>query len=266
MAITTFDQQVDAKFNRSNPFLAQLTAATIIPNVVGMYSLWTTGIFNGATPTTGSGNTCTNATTGAITLPTPGGGNTIYTDASGVAATVPITSWVVDRLVTTSGLDGTLTTSQAVNSVALPARATGGAGCAIVLESYVATGATSVTFTITYTNSSSTTSRTATVTGTLNQVGKLLFAPLQSGDVGVQSIQSVQQSATTGTAGNYGVTIYKPLTWINCGSGPGSSSSGSVYDTPIGVVSTTGCLWMYFQQTTTTTVGAIQIGVGLIDG
>jgi hypothetical protein len=265
MAITTFDQQVDAKFNRSNPFISQLTE-TIIPNVVGFYSLWTTRIFNGAIPIAGSGNTCSSATTGAVPLPTPAGANTIYTDASGVAATVPLTTFIVDRLVTTSGLDGTLTSAQAVNSVALPARATGGVGCSLIIEAYVATGATPVTFTVSYTNSSGISGRTATVTGTLNQIGKILIVPLQSGDVGIQSVQSVTQSVTTGGAGNYGITIYKTLTWINCGSGAGSSSANSVYDTPIGIVNTAACLWLYCQQTTTTTVSAIQVGVGLIDG
>lgn len=270
VAITTFAQHVDAKFNRSQVFVGQATAATIVPNVLGLYSLWQSLIFNGTTPTTGSGNTCTNATQGSVqsnmSFTAPGGGNTLYTDCCAAAATTAITAWISDRLVTTSGLDGTLTTSQAVNTVALPARATGGAGCLIALEAYAATGATSVTFTVTYTNSAGTGSRVATVTGTLNQLGKILIVPLQAGDVGVQSVQSVQQSATTGGAGNYGVTIYKPMTWINSGASPGSSSNNSVYDTSVAIVNSAACVWVYCQQHSATVISTLQIAVGFVDG
>lgn len=266
MSITTFDQYIDAKFNRSQVFVGQLNQATIIPNVAGIYSFWQNGIFNGATPTTGSGNTCSNATTGALPFTAPGGGNTLYTDACTIAATTALTGWIADRLVTTSGLDATLATSQTVNSVALPSRATGGVGCIIALEAYTATGATSVTFTITYTNSAGTGSRVSTVTGTLNQTGKMLLVPLASGDVGVQSVQSVQQSVTTGGAGNYGVTIYKPITWINCGSGAGSPSNNSVFDTSVMAVNTASCIWIYTQQPTATTVSALQLAIGFVDG
>ena len=44
--------------------------------------------------------------------------------------------------------------------------------------------------------------------------------PLQSGDKGVRSVQSVTLSSTTGTAGNFGITLMKriatiPLTTAN---------------------------------------------------
>jgi hypothetical protein len=270
MALTTFAQYVDAKFNRGQTFVGQATAPTIIPNVVGLYSLWQSPIFTGAIPTTGSGNTCTNATLGSVQsnmdFVTPSGGNTLYTDSCAAAATTTITAWISDRLVTTSGLDGTLTSSQAVNTVSLPARATGGSGCLIALEAYTATGATQVTFTVTYTNSLGVSGQVATVTGTLNQIGKMLIVPLAAGDVGVQSVQSVQQSATTGSAGNYGVTIYKPMTWINSGAAPGSSSNNSVFDTSVAIVNSASCVWVYCQQHSATTVTTLQVAVGFVDG
>ncbi len=266
MSIATHDQHVDAKFNRSDPDIRQATATNILPAAAGIYSLWQTPLFQGATPTTGSGNTCTNATQGATVFPTVPGGNTLYTDCSAVAGTTTLTTWIADRLVTTSGLDGALNTLQPVNTVALPARAGSGNRCAIALEVYVATGASSVTFTVSYTNSLGVSGRTGTVTGTLNQAGKMLFVQLQAGDVGVQSVQSVTQSLTTGSSGNYGVTIYKPLTWINAGSAPGSCAANSTYDTFVGIVDTTMCLWLYVHQPSATAVTIMQTAVGFVNG
>ncbi len=266
MSITTFDLHVDAKFNRAESDIRQATVTNILPAAGGIYSLWQTALYGGATATSGSGNTCDNTTTGSIPLPTVPGGNTLYTDCCSVAATASLTAYVADRLVTTSGLDGTLNTAQAVNSVALPARAGTGEKCAIALEAYTATGGSTVTFTVSYTNQAGVAGRTGTVTGTLNQVGKMLFVQLQAGDTGVRSVQSVTQNVTSGGAGNYGVTIYKPLTWINPGSAAGSCAANSCYDTFAALLSSSMCLWVYVQHPTSTAITAMQISVGFVNG
>jgi hypothetical protein len=43
--------------------------------------------------------------------------------------------------------------------------------------------------------------------------------PLAAGDSGIQAIEQIQLTATTGTAGNFGVTIAQPLAWIPVGAG-----------------------------------------------
>ena len=78
-----------------------------------------------------------------------------------------------------------------------------------------------MTVTASYTNQAGTSGRTttsvnfwsgglgqATVPPTANQVQ---FLPLQSGDYGVRAVASVTLSASTLTAGNFGVFLFKPL-------------------------------------------------------
>ena len=42
----------------------------------------------------------------------------------------------------------------------------------------------------------------------------MIVLPLQAGDTGVKSVESVTLAATTGTAGNLGVLLFKPLTML----------------------------------------------------
>ena len=41
--------------------------------------------------------------------------------------------------------------------------------------------------------------------------------PLAAGDSGIQAIEQIQLTATTGTAGDFGITIAQPLAWIPVG-------------------------------------------------
>jgi hypothetical protein len=112
-----------------------------------------------------------------------------------------------DRLAHMGGLSGVLATSQTVN-VSLPGRVPStGEGVEWYLEWYTDTGSTAVTATITYTNQDGTTGRTTTcaLTATMRADRLLRILPNAS-DTFIQSIQGVQLSATTGTAGNFGVT------------------------------------------------------------
>ncbi|MGA1350948.1 MAG: hypothetical protein ACO31B_07405 [Burkholderiaceae bacterium] len=80
---------------------------------------------------------------------------------------------------------------------------------------YTAVGSTATTITATYTNQAGTGSRvTPTVVfgGTgFREVDRLFLLPLQEGDTGVRSVESVTIAASTGTAGNFGVTLFRPL-------------------------------------------------------
>jgi hypothetical protein len=123
---------------------------------------------------------------------------------------------LADRLVHTDGLSGTVTTAQTTNlpTTALT-RYTSGVGVLAALEIYGALGATATTFTCSYTNSGGTSGRTSPAypigSTTYNQVGRFLIMPMQAGDVGVKSVESVTVLASTLTAGNFGVTLFKPL-------------------------------------------------------
>ena len=70
----------------------------------------------------------------------------------------------------------------------------------------------------TYTNKEGSGSRTSTainIGGTdFREVTRMQRIPLAAGDSGIQSIQTVQLNVSTGTLGNFGITIAQPLAWI----------------------------------------------------
>lgn len=140
--------------------------------------------------------------------------DTTYIDEVGFWSTSGGMVELYDRLIQSGNLNGTLTTAQTVNTPAIPNR--NGAAATNVewaLECYTDLGATGVTATISYTNQAGTAGRTTTVAIPATwRAGRLLFIlTLQSGDTGIQSIQSVTLSATTGAAGAFGVTCLYAL-------------------------------------------------------
>lgn len=175
----------------------------------------------GAVPT--SAEIPDRSTTGALPFTAPGGLRDKHLIGTHIA---PLTAGVYllyDRLFHIGGLPGNSTALQTVQgSPASPAltRNTGGAGNIALYEIYAILGTTGTTLTMTYTNQSGTGSRTSTInigaTG-FREVTRAQRIPLAAGDSGIQSIQSVQLSATTGTVGNYGITIAQPLAWIPVG-------------------------------------------------
>lgn len=128
------------------------------------------------------------------------------------------TVMIMDRLVHQAGLSG-ITGTQTVNlpTVALP-RYTDGRGVMLAIRIYTQIGATSTTVTASYTNQDGVAGRTAKTnvignTG-FREVGRLILLALQEGDTGVRSVQSITLAASTGTAGNIGVVLFKPLALI----------------------------------------------------
>lgn len=122
---------------------------------------------------------------------------------------------LVDRLAHNGGLDGTVTTAQSNGAWPALTRYTTGAGVWAAIEVYTAIGTTQTTATMSYTNDQGTagqTSQTIKAGGTgRNQPRRLLPMSLASGDKGVRAVASVTLAATTGTAGNFGVTLFKTL-------------------------------------------------------
>jgi hypothetical protein len=86
------------------------------------------------------------------------------------------------------------------------------------LEWYSVTGATASTATISYTNQDGTAGRTATCSmqpGTGAPVAYQCHpAALQTGDTGVRSVQTVTLSASTGTAGDFGIVLQRPIVTV----------------------------------------------------
>jgi hypothetical protein len=175
----------------------------------------------GATPTTGA--IPDRATQGSLSFTAPGGAREKFLVSAGIVPSVSGVFVLYDRLFHIGGLSGTSTTDQSVQgSPASPAltRNTGGEGNIAWYEVYTQIGTTSATLTMTYTNQAGTAGRTATInigaTG-FREVTRVQRIPLATGDSGIRAVEKVALSASTGTAGNFGITIARPLAWIPVG-------------------------------------------------
>jgi hypothetical protein len=192
-------------------------------------SLWTYDGFpaGGAVPTAGAIPTRT--TQGALPFTAPGGSREKFFISVGIVSTVAGVALLYDRLYHIGGLSGTVTTAQTVQGTTpTPAltRNTGGKGNFAFYEIYTQIGNTATTLTATYTDDDGNTGQTITINiggSGFREATRAQRIPLAAGDSGVRAITSVQLSATTGVAGNFGITIAQPLAWIPVG---GAGSGG----------------------------------------
>lgn len=208
-AITSMDNLVAALRSPLSLYKASVANA-----IAGQYqSLWTAAGFPsaGATPTAGAGAINNSATQGALAIPSLASGESLYLAKVNLGMATAGMLTIYDRLVTTSGLSGTVTTAQAINSVAMD-RYADGYGIEAFLEFYGAVGATASIPTVSYTNSDGTAGRTSVLPSIASaNVGRMFPILPQAGDKGIRSIQSVTLSASTTGAGNFGVTFMQRL-------------------------------------------------------
>jgi hypothetical protein len=175
----------------------------------------------GAVPTVGA--IPDRATQGALPFLVATGGRDTHLIGASVT---PLTAGVYllyDRLFHIGGLAGNSTADQDVqDSPASPAltRNTNGEGNIAWYEIYTLIGTSPATLTMTYTNQAGTAAQTSTInigqTG-FREVTRAQRIPLAAGDTGIQAIEKIALSATTGTLGNFGVTIAQPLAWLPVG-------------------------------------------------
>jgi hypothetical protein len=196
---------------------ARVGTAAATATVAGrMSSLWT---YNGApaggaTPPS-TAEQPTSATAGSLLQVSPSAGMQQWLlGATGTSLSAG-TLIVYDRLAHISGRSGTSATAQTINLSAARYTGSEAAGTVMWAEIYTLVGTTTVNLTASYTNENGTQGRTSQAVafgGTgLREVTRLVPMALASGDRGVQSVESVTLSATTGTAGNWGVTLARPL-------------------------------------------------------
>ena len=223
--IENIDNLVKALGNNSSRIV--LDKASIASQTANSYcSLWraTGQPGQGAIPTVVA--TCNNTTVGAIGFNqqiSPSKSYGAYLEiATGNAA---MTMELHDRLANMGGLNGTLTTAQSVNLDLNTLLATdnigtrkGDANYSDVqwwLEWYTATGVTAVTATIVVTYNDGTTGNLSVLSLAATRPAShmiplnSLIPSAQSGKF-IRGIVSVTLSATTGTAGNFGVTVTRP--------------------------------------------------------
>lgn len=222
MTITTRDQLIDALANNSSRLV--IDKASLANAVAGQFfSLWTSAGVPGAGSAPGAAAVPTKATTGAFGFTNQTAPATSYiawlaTQASNNATNLEIH----DRLAHMSGLSGTVTTSQGALSLVTSdpgADRRGDANYSDVqwwLEIYTALGSTGVNATVAVTyNDDSTGNLAAIALGATPRVGRLY--PLVSAVAGkfIKAVTGVTLSATTGTAGNFGITATRPRTSVS---------------------------------------------------
>lgn len=218
MAITTRDSLVNALGNNTSRVVWD--KASIASQVAGGFSsLWrATGIpAQGAIPAASA--ICTKALTGAIGFANQTDPATSYlawhTLATGNANT---NLEIHDRLAHMGGLNGTLTTAQTVSlnlaTLGVPAARVGDSNYSDVkwwLEWYTATGATAsnATVNVTYDDDSTGNLAVIAVGGT---VAASRMIPLISAFNGkfIKGVNTITLSASTATAGSFGVTATRP--------------------------------------------------------
>ena len=223
--IENIDNLVKALGNNSSRIV--LDKASIASQTANSYcSLWraTGQPGQGAIPTVVA--TCNNTTVGTIgfnqqTSPVTSYGAYLEIATGNAAMTMELH----DRLANMGGLNGTLTTAQSVNLDLNTLLATdnidtrkGDANYSDIqwwLEWYTATGGTAVTATIVVTYNDGTTGNLSVLSLASTRPAShmiplnSLIPSAQSGKF-IRGIVSVTLSATTGTAGNFGVTVTRP--------------------------------------------------------
>ena len=96
----------------------------------------------------------------------------------------------------------------------------------------------------------------------------MLFVPLASGDSGVRAIASITTSGSTGTAGAYGLTLFKPLAAFHS---PGAGGGEVIWDAVLSsggqgpvTVEDDACL-MAILFPASATIGASYLGLEFLD-
>lgn len=161
----------------------------------------------------------TNVTDGGLKQTDPGGGRQKWLTSMQCALSASQGSLLVyDRLLHISGLSGTVTTAQTVGGSISRYTTTEAWGNQAWYEVYSSVGATQTTISMSYTDQDGN-----SATGVATPFGGANFGPqcrmqplnLAAGDTGVRGVTSVTLAATTGTAGDFGVTIMRPLMELN---------------------------------------------------
>lgn len=225
MTISTRDQLIDAMGNNSSRFV--IDKASLSNAAAGQFhSLWRSTGQPGQGAIPGAAAVCTNALTGAMNFAQQTSPVTSYGAwANAVCSNSAVTIEIHDRLMHMGGLVGNVATAQTANldldaniaSSNLAARI-GDANYSDVqwwLEWYTDTGSTAVTATVNVTYNDGSSGNLTGISLAATRRASLMIplnGSIPSADSGkyIRDVNTVQLSATTGTAGSFGVTATRP--------------------------------------------------------
>lgn len=223
MAISTLDGIVNALGNNSSRIV--LDKASIASQGAGTFvSLWRATGQPGQGAIPGAAAVCNNTTVGGVgftqqTLPATSYGAYFEVTTGNASMTVEMH----DRLAHMGGLNGTLKTAQTVGidfsalSSDNMAERIGDANYSDIqwwLEWYTATGATAVTATVAVTYNDATTGTLSVALAATRPASLMIplngLIPAAGAGKYIRAITTVTLSATTATAGSFGVTATRP--------------------------------------------------------
>lgn len=276
MAITTRDGIIAGLATNNTPNI--IDKASIASQVAAGYSsLWrATGVpGQGAIPAAAA--YCTNALLGSLQLTNQTAPATSYLGKLEAHAGNANTNLEIrDRIAHMGGLNATLTTAQTVgidlNTInaggAIPTARRGVANFSEIqwfLEWYTSTGATAsnATVAVTYDDGSTGNLAVIAVGGSIAASRCLPLVPAVAGRY-IRAVTSVTLSASTGTAGSFGVTATRLLATVSMP----TANKSEVFDwATLGLVNVPNdsCLSLYMLATTTST-GVVRGRLTIIHG
>ena len=270
MAITTMDGLVSALATAQDQQLFFPSATNVAGGWILLNQAVTSSFGILAAPTAyGSGGNTYTQTAGTAGYPkwSAGSGTNTYVGRWGSAFATAGTIHLYDMYWACSGLSGALNTAQSIVGFSgMPTRNSNGIGAEIWIGCSSAIGATAHNVTVQYTNQAGTSGRnTVSTAGIVSMPANRMYqVSLQSGDTGVQSIQSLTLSASSGTAGNLWImvmsrvaSISAPVANISNVSDFASLGLPKIYDE--------SCL-MFVHQATTTSSGIVMGQLDIIQG
>lgn len=215
----------------------------------------------------------TRTTDGALKHTPPAGGHSLFLPRLVIGSASTAGLWMIyDRLGDVSGFSGAVNTTQTITGgVNDGTRYTDPEGNLAFIQIWSQIGTTATTFTVSYTNQDGVSGRTshpALIGGTgYREAGKWLPIPLIAGDTAVLSVESITLAASTGTAGDIGVTIVKPLKTVATGSSGLAGDHGFLTDGVISRVKDDACLCVaQYESATTGAVNAqAQLSITILE-
>jgi hypothetical protein len=193
-----------------------IVKASVANQSAGQFvSLWRSAGMPTAGAIPGSFATCDNNLAGAFELPTIGALKG-YIAKFGPVGVVANTFVLYDRLAHMGGLSGTVATAQTANVDIVTASSNGrcaatGSDVEWFIEVYTDMGATGVNATVSYNDQSDGAQTAAAIAlGATPRAGRM-YQIIPNAGTSIKKVNTVTLSATTGTAGSFGVTACKCL-------------------------------------------------------
>lgn len=225
MTITTRDKLIDALGNNSSRFI--IDKASLSNAAAGQYhSLWRATGQPGQGAIPGAAAACTNALTGCMGFTQQTNPATSYGGwANATCSNAAVTIEVHDRLAHMGGLLGTSIAAQPVgidlntlsgsNNIAARMGDANYSDVQWWLEWYTDTGSTAVTATVNVTYSDGSTGNLTGVALAATRRASFMqplnsYIPAAQSGLYIRGVNTVTLSATTGTAGSFGVTATRP--------------------------------------------------------